>query len=412
MSTYRFFPTTNGPASAIKYSGNFVCSLNWTVTQGGCWFEGYWWWCCSSGQSTAPVKCALWSLGSTASQGAVVPGSVVTSGPLTAGTWNYIPLPEPLQLSIGDTLTAEVGCNGSFPSTSNSYGTGDPYVDGITNGPLTTWGTGNSSYAPFQLTGGGYGTGGSDPSTYLSTRNDGSQDNFWVDVQISTAPPSGYSGSYRLWPNRAATDPWTGSDAAVNYVIGTEIDLVAPCQLDNIWYFSPSSSAQLATECGVWSIATQQLVASNPSPSWSGVAGSGWVSSVIPGGIVLRPGQYRVAVYNGASSPDSWSAKRLYYWTGSGTSGGNGSPAGVNGIATGPIYAPPTTRAQSCNEYLNGVQNGSQEPGQSVFAVGPPNAFPNLYVNGLYQNYWVDMEVTPVSVTNGGFLMFFGTSSA
>jgi hypothetical protein len=44
-----------------------------------------------------------------------------------------------------------------------------------------------------------------------------------------------------------------------------------------------------------------------------------------------------------------------------------------------------------------------------VFAVGPPNAFPNLYVgNGpglttaLFQNYWVDLEVTPASTYQPG----------
>jgi hypothetical protein len=36
-----------------------------------------------------------------------------------------------------------------------------------------------------------------------------------------------------------------------------------------------------------------------------------------------------------------------------------------------------------------------------VFAVGPPNQFPHPYVNGLAQNYWVDIEVTPASGSGG-----------
>ena len=44
------------------------------------------------------------------------------------------------------------------------------------------------------------------------------------------------------------------------------------------------------------------------------------------------------------------------------------------------------------------IYNGSgQEPGQCTFAVGPPNQYPDLYGDGLAQNYWVDAEVTPVS---------------
>ena len=40
-------------------------------------------------------------------------------------------------------------------------------------------------------------------------------------------------------------------------------------------------------------------------------------------------------------------------------------------------------------------QGSGQEPGQSTFAVGPPDQYPHLYVDGLAQNYWVDPEVTP-----------------
>ena len=73
----------------------------------------------------------------------MLPGSVVTSGTLTAGQWNYIPLPTPLQLSIGNVsgngaavYQAATGFTGSFPDTNNQFATGDPFASGITNGPL------------------------------------------------------------------------------------------------------------------------------------------------------------------------------------------------------------------------------------------------------------------------------------
>ena len=93
MGTYRLFPSTDGPSSPVSYSGPFLAGTLFCVTS-NCWFEGYWWWVCPTGQSTSPQKFALWQVYG-GGEGNVVPGSVVTSGPLTAGQWNYIPLPIP-----------------------------------------------------------------------------------------------------------------------------------------------------------------------------------------------------------------------------------------------------------------------------------------------------------------------------
>jgi hypothetical protein len=200
-----------------------------------------------------------------------------------------------------------------------------------------------------------------------------------MDVQVSNAAPSGYSGSYRLWPNKSDASPTTGVDSPVNYVVATEIHLSVPCSLNAIWYFSPGGTAQLATECGVWDISSQKLVASTSSPTWSGAPASGWVSCPFSG-VTLPAGKYRVAVYNGAATPDAWSAKELNYWD---------VGVGRNGIANGPVSAPNLAGASPANIY----QGNGTEPGQGVFAVGPPNAYPNLYVDGIAQNYWVDIEV-------------------
>ena len=148
---------------------------------------------------------------------------------------------------------------------------------------------------------------------------------------------------------------------------------------------SPPNVTQLATECGVWDISTGNLVVTNNSPIWSGNPGSGWVSCAFPGQ-VLAAGKYRVAVYNGAATPAVWNPKQLNYWD---------IGAGEHGIANGPLSAPSLASASPANIY----QGSGQEPGQCVFAVGPPNRYPDLYVNGLAQNYWVDMEVTPSAGT-------------
>ena len=122
--------------------------------------------------------------------------------------------------------------------------------------------------------------------------------------------------------------------------------------------------------------------------------------------------QYKVAVYNGAATPGPWSAKQLKYWD---------IGAGQNGITNGPLYAPQLADASTAN-----INPGpGQEPGQCTYAIGPPNQYPDLYGDGLAQNYWVDVEVTPATgsasspppsspppsnpptVDSGAFLTFF-----
>jgi hypothetical protein len=401
LTAYRLFPTTNGPSVAVSYSDPFLAGVLFEVAEGDCWFEGYWWWVCDTGQPMSPQKFALWNM-TGEGRATLVPASVTMSGTLTPGQWNYIALPTPIPLAIGTAYDACTGFTGGFPCTNNSFGASpDPYSAGITNGPLMAYsGTPGTNPAPYSNQNAVFGTSGSDPSITPPVGQDSSYDNFWMDVQVSATAPAGYSGSWRLWPTKTDADPYTAGDSEVNYVVGTEIHLTQACSLNNIWYYSPEGTAQLATACDVWSIETQQAIASSTSPSWSGTAGSGWVACPFTG-VTVPAGAYRVSVYNGAASPDSWSAKRLGYWGTYETI----PVTGANGITTGPLYAPPTAKASTANRF----DGQGPEPGQSVFAVGPPNQYPNLYVDGLFQNYWVDMEVTPVStpVNSSAFLTFF-----
>lgn len=327
----------------------------------------------------------------------LVPGSVVTSGTLTAGQWNYIPLPAPVQLApgldpvtavSGSTYIAAIGCNGPFPDINAFWGTR------ITQGPLTGYAAGQ---VPYTLSQGCFSTTSSDPSISMPISSSGT-DNFCVDVSVSTTPPPAYSGSYRLWPNKADSNGQTVADAAVAYAVATEVDLSVNCAADYVHYYVPpgaSATAGLATAADIWSISTQASVAHLASPSWTTEAGGAvtigaagqWVKAAFPPGISLPPGKYRVSVYNSHGASGGWSSKDAgtgYFSTG----------AAANGISWGPISAPSQATAQAASFYP-GSGTGSTG-GQPVFAYSGSDVFPN-FTTGINppQVYWVDLEVSP-----------------
>jgi hypothetical protein len=388
MTTYRLMDGLsgrpgNGPASANAYSGNYLGGIGFEVTASNKWLAGYWWWVCNTGQQTGAQKFALWQIVNSTT-GILIPGSVVTSGALTAGQWNYVPLPAPVPLSIGAGLgagaaymavTGYVSTTG-IPYTANQFTTGDPYVNGITNGPLFAWGIPNALSVP---QGADSTVLGSDPAAAMPD-NDASSANFWVDVQITDQAPAGTS--YRLWPSQPNPANWANDGPPQsNWTLGTEFNLSQACALDNIWFYSQAGATQLPTDCSIYSVPAQAKVAgtNNSSPSWSGAAGSGWVSCPYTG-VVLPAGDYKVAVYNGGSVASPWSATSFPYWS--------GTAPGANGITAGPLSAPNTATATA--------------PGQSTYQVG--DAYPLTYAaaaNGA--TYWVDVEVTPVA--SGGLLV-------
>jgi hypothetical protein len=406
MTSYRLFPSATGPSAPVSYTGPFLAGAVFCVTQPGMWFEGYWLWVCPSGQSTAPVKCALWShLPTGAGGGILVPGSVVTSGTLTAGQWNYIPLTAPLQLSVGSTssspYTAAIGINGNFPDTPSQFGTGQPYAAGITNGPLFGYGTGVVACPYTSEPASVFSTAGADPALVMP-QSQSLADNFWADAQVTDTAPPGYTGTYRLWPNKADTVSGTGQDSPVNYVVATEIRLSQACFTSKIWYYSPPGTVQLATAADIWAVTgtgtTGTRITGTTTPSWSGAAGSGWISCPLV--TSLPAGTYKVSVYNGAATPDGWNAMTFGYF---GVYSGNTANAcGISGITAGPVSAPPAATASTAYEFLNSAvttppyTSGATEPGQGTFAIGPPGQYPYIYVDGLFQCYWVDLEVTPV----------------
>lgn len=414
MTTYRLMDGVagrpgNGPSSPTSYSGAFLAGIVFGVTQGGMWLEGYWHWVPTGGDTVARKFC-LWQMTSGTPTETLVPDSTVTSGTLTADAWNYIPLPAPVPVAIGTQYVAATGWESvsGFPDTANQFASGDPYVAGITNGPLVAWsdGTaGGTNNGPYPFPQGLFGTAGTDPTVNMPGTGSDSA-NFWVDVQVSDTAPYGYAGSCRLWPGKYDTNADTVADLAVNYNVGTEFRLAQPCTVNNIWYYSPSGTSQLATAAHIWTVTSGGLggaiVAGTSSPSWSGAAGSGWVSC--PVGQVIPAGDYRVAVWNDAASPDQWSAKDATtdYWR---------AGYGASGITSGPLYAPPLADASLAYNYNNNAggtppySDGTTLQGQSVFGQSTsagPEPVPWLFAPvdtpdaGSTQNYWVDVEVTPI----------------
>jgi hypothetical protein len=418
VTTYRLFPATNGPSSPVTYTGAFRCGVLFKVTQGGMLLSGYWKWV-ATGEDTVARTFALWAV-TGAAAGTNIAAATVTSGTLTAGQWNFVALATPVPLAIGTAYNACTGwtavsghgfsdsdTTGTGTGAGDSYGTGG-HTAGITQGPLFAFsdgaGGGGTKGEPYGNAQGVFDTSAS-AVTASAPWTGSASGNFWMDVSVTDVTPPGYSGTYRLYPNKPDSNSATVPDASVNYSVATEFSLSQASTLSKIWYYSPAGTAQLATSCRIWTITganSGSSVVTNTSPSWSGAAGSGWVSCSFAG-VTLQPGAYKASVYNGQASPDGWSAKdaSTTYW---GTGGD-----GVNGITWGPLTAPGLSTASLAYKFF-GASPGSTPPytdgvtterGQCTFVNGNGDFYPYLYVDALAQNYWLDVEVTPAPVLAG-----------
>lgn len=407
MPSYRLFPSTDGPASATSYAGNFTAGIVFQVTADDCWFEGYWWWVASNGPTTAQ-KFALWLL-TGSGIGVLIPAATVTSEPLTAG-WNYVPLPSPIPLSIGGPqevsgacYVAATGVNGNFPDTNGYFTTNGPAPAGITNGPLVAFSDqSGSNPGPFVTSQGVFSTAGPDPTVDLPGVGYDSA-NFWMDLQVSDTAPAGYAGSYRLWPNffNVANGIQASNDAGTQ-TTGTMFSLSEPCTLNNVWLYSPEGVAGLPASTQIWNTATESLVpGTDIAAAWSGPAGSGWIANGYSAlDIVLPPGLYIATVFNN-SGQMFYLETRGYFGSYDGITG-----PGASGLANGPLSAPSTADAVS-------------PPGGNscYFTGGAVPTYPNAWdTHDGGENRWVDVEVTPasstggsgpVTVNSGAFLAFF-----
>lgn len=198
MTTYRLWPSTNGP-SVVSDTSTTDLGTQFNVTQPNVSFDGYWWWCPTSGDtSTADVTFKLWTT-TNGTTGTLVSGSTLAgSGTFSAGAWNFQELHAPVPLTQGTSYVASITYTGS----SNHYGATSAYwfsgggAAGITNGPLTA----PSSPA---ATGGIQGSF-NEPSTGAIPSTEFNDSNYWLDVQVSTAPIDSIAAAASFTASRTA----------------------------------------------------------------------------------------------------------------------------------------------------------------------------------------------------------------
>ena len=408
----RLFPAASGPASPTPYSGPFTAGVSFRLPGPAIgWLQGYFIWV-PAGGDTAPVYTGkLWQ-GLTSTAGSPVAGSVAaTSGPLTAGAWNFIPLAAPVPLALDTPWTAGVGwaVTNGFPDTANQFGSGDPFAAGFTSGNLFAYSDQTGTAAlPTGAPQGGFTVTAGPPQFPDSSSN---SSNFWVDVLVSDTAPAG--AVFELYPSNVNGNLSAVVDLNVNYNVGTEFWLSAACPLNGIKYLSPAGAASLATRASVWAITDGGLLRPEipatvvAAPSWSGAAGSGFVQVTYPTPPILPPGKYVVAVFNAAGTGGGWNAKDS-------ETGAFGSGGYANGITSGPLSAPALAAASLCYDYssADGANTppfaiGTTVPGQCPFGqlpagtAGQPYLYAGAASGSLPQNYFVSPLIGQPVATAG-----------
>lgn len=378
---------TQPPATATAYTGSYIAGLIFGTT-GPLYFQGYWWWV-PPGGDTGPVKCCLWQLTSgTQALDTVIAGSTVTSGTLSAGQWNYIPITTPLPLAQNTPYTAAVGYTATvgFPSTKNQFGVANPYASGIVNGPLYAPINGTQSASIAQSP---FATASNDPTVIIPGLND-ANDLLWLDVQVTDQAPTGIT--YRTFPNYPRPYPPNGASTDVTgYTLGMEFSLTRACSLQKIWHYSADTASGgaavvLPTRCAIWDVSSQQIVTGtdNQTPSWllpgggAAAAGGGWVyCDYSSSGVILAVGKnYKVSTYHANGTGQFWFTVVPNSW-------GAGNPFGA-GITQGPLVVP---------------GNSGATPGQQSWNPGTW-AYPNT--SSSPEADFIDVEVFPIA--SGGSL--------
>ena len=400
MGTYRLFPSASGPSAPTDFGAgfDFVSGTGFWVTQKTMYFEGYWWWVCPSSQSTAPQKFCLWQdtgdADTKGDYGALVEASVVTSGTLTAGQWNWIPLAQPIPLSQYIAYRATTASPRYAPVTNGQFGSGGVYANGITNGPLFAFAdatSGNSGDVNFFQSGNcTWQQGTLDPtSVYPGSGYNGF--NLWVDVQVTDQVPAG--ASYRCWPNQP--NPLYPPEAALPYTVSTQMAVSEPAQVLKFWFMSQAGNQKLPAICGIWDTETQQVVPGsvNNSPAWlrpdgsAAAPGEGWCyCDYSAANLTLAASHnYRVAV--GMYEPGFvWYSGVQGYWLANGGGFPSQGEGAAHGAGNGIISCVP------CGLAPNPLSPCSQDNSGGW-------TYPNM-MEPDGDNYYIDIEVA--SASGGG----------
>jgi hypothetical protein len=378
---------TQPPATVTATSGGWLTGSMFSVSGQMAWLYGYRQWVPGNGDKTARTF-ALWNRTSTSAQNFIT-GSSVTSGPLAQSTFNTVLLPTPIQIAPAALYIGQMGytATAGIPVTSNQFGAAQPYAAGIVNSILQGW-SGLTGSFKFPAAAQNYNLGqnlfsnvlGADPTAAMANNGSG-DDLLWTDIIVSDTAPATYTGSYRLYPNKGDLGNFS-LDTANNFTLGLEFTLSVACTFNRWWFYTPATVTQLPTACGIFRVSDHALIASQPSPSWSGAAGSAqWISAATAGPVILPAGTYRLGILNGAAVPAIWNAAVANWWD---------TGFGASGLTAGPIFCPNTASAHS--------------PGQDSFHQGATMTYPDTNVGAF--EYGLDLEVTPVPpavpVTGGG----------
>jgi hypothetical protein len=404
MTTYELMDGLSGRPGNLSgaitaYSSPFEAALVFEVTADNLWLAGYRWWVPATGLPTAAgQKFLLWQWGGSALHTAIVPGSAVTAGTLTAGAWNYVPLATPIALSklaqyIACTVYQPLGGSGFF-GVQNQFGSAQPYAAGISNGPLTAFSDQSGSLPAYNTLGQGlYATPSSlDPAADPPPGGTNSSSNFGLDVQVTDQAPAG--ASYRLFPGVLIPAGFQSLSSTIGtYNLAVQFALAVASKLNQIRFYEPGDGTALPTKCGIWGVGSHAIVAGteNDSPVWlkeDGSAGAAGANTTLHvdytgSGIVLPAGSYKASLYlSDPGNTTHWFADQTNWWA---SAGAYPQSVGASGVSSGPLSAPNKASAEGTAQ---GPYAGSW-------------AYPAT--EDLASNYWIDVDVTPVPA--GGLLM-------
>lgn len=179
--------------------------------------------------------------------------------------------------------------------------------------------------------------------------------------------------TYRIWPS---TTPSEASliNQSFGGVIGTEFEGSEALTVVRIWTFSGSGLNELPVAVGIYQVSNTTLVLSDTSPSWSGAAGSGWIS-VNESVNLSASTRYKVVIQTSGSGT-GLNYFEVYFES--------GNPGGSD-IVNGPLTC--FTETDSTN-------------GQCSYSTSAFPAYPSTDAGS--NNYWIDIEVEPTPVTHQG----------
>jgi hypothetical protein len=197
MTTYRLYPSTNGPSSSSGDPGSYTMGLSFMSTISGATLTGYYWWVADAAQNILSMNFGLWQVTGPGT-GIFQSGSEATIGDdlLTIG-WNFIALSPGFSLIENQEYRAVCnvyaggGSTSGYSATSHFWDTGAGAA-GITSGPISAYcgagGTGTvepADAAQMSFDSGGTNVTVNYPASAFNAAN------YWLDVQVTGAVPPG-----------------------------------------------------------------------------------------------------------------------------------------------------------------------------------------------------------------------------